>query len=259
MALWNVGKRKGALAILSCFCIGAASYAADQVTEAVNEQAKTVTQNRKSQKKVDTLVDQTSDMLTNFRMTVQATESQKIYNDQLAKLITSQKEESVSIAEQINNIEVTNKEVVPLMLKMIAAMKQFVELDVPFLLEERRNRVASLEKMMNRADVSTSEKFRRVLEAYQIENEYGRSIEAWSGDVVLESGSRTVDFLRIGRMILIWQTLDGKIAQIWDQKNKKWNELPDSYRSTIKQGLKIARRQAAPDLLKLPIPAAEAK
>ena len=145
------------------------------------------------------------------------------------------------------------------MLKMIAGLEKFVSLDVPFLQEERTDRVQALKVMMDRADVSNSEKYRRVLEAYQVENEYGRTIEAYSATVDIGGEKKTVDFLRIGRVALVYQTLDSKTQQIWNQSLRKWEELPSEYASSIKQGLKIAKKQSAPNLLTLPVQAPEAK
>ena len=66
----------------------------------------------------------------------------------------------------------------------------------------------------------------------------------------------TVDFLRFGRIALLYQTLDGMEAGVWDQANRTWEPLDTSYRSAIREGLRIARKQAAPDLIRLPLPAA---
>ncbi len=233
------------------------AIAQNQVKKSVDVQTTTVAQNKKSQQTIDSLSEKTSRLLDEYRLVLSETESLKTYNDQLAKLVKSQEEEAASIEEQILSIEVTNKEVVPLMLKMIDGLDKFIALDVPFLQTERQNRIAGLREMMDRADVSTSEKFRRVLEAYQVENEYGRSIEAYSDTVEIEGKKKTVDFLRVGRVVLISQTLDGKLSQVWDQHNRQWKDLDNSYRTAIKDGLKIARKQSAPYLLTLPVSAPE--
>ena len=139
---------------------------------------------------------------------------------------------------------------------MIDAVESFVELDVPFLLDERQKRVAGLREVMGRADVTNAEKFRQIMEAYQVENEYGRTIEAYRG--TLERGDKeiTVDFLRFGRIALVYQTLDESEAGVWNQETRTWEPLDSGYRSAIRQGLRIARKQAAPDLIRLPLPAA---
>jgi len=138
---------------------------------------------------------------------------------------------------------------------MIDALAKFIELDVPFLQKERNERVAKLRKIMNRADVTESEKYRRLMEAYQIENEYGRTIEAYRDEIELQNKMTTVDFLRVGRVVLLYQTLDGQQAGMWDQQTRKWKTLPREYLASIPKALRIARKQAAPDLIRLPIPA----
>jgi len=127
-------------------------------------------------------------------------------------------------------------------------------LDTPFLKVERQKRVKDLEALMSRADVSTSEKFRRVLEAYQIENEYGRTIESYNGNVSLEDGEElAVEFLRSGRLSLMYVSLDGKTFGRWDKASKKYIPLEGKYKSSLKQGLRVAKKQQAPSLLKIPV------
>ena len=103
------------------------------------------------------------------------------YADQLETQIRSQDEEMKTNDGQLREVETTAREVVPLMQKMLDTLEQFVGLDVPFLLEERTKRMATLKELMTRADVAFSEKYRRILEAYQVEMEYGRTIETDHG------------------------------------------------------------------------------
>ena len=110
---------------------------------------------------------------------------------------------------------------------------------------------------MGRADVTNAEKYRRIMEAYQIENEYGRTIEAYRGGLERDDREITVYFLRFGRIALLYQTLDESEAGVWNAETGSWVPLDSSYRSTIRQGIRIARKQAAPDLIQLPLPAAK--
>ncbi|MGQ0591205.1 MAG: DUF3450 domain-containing protein, partial [Gammaproteobacteria bacterium] len=153
---------------------------------------------------------------------------------------------------------VTQRDILPLMLRMLEVVVQFVTLDTPFLEQERTKRLDDLKAMKDRSDTTLAEKYRRLMEAYQIETEYGRTIEAYRGD--LESGdkSRAVDFLRFGRVGLYYLTLDRREAGYWDNGARAWVVLPGEYRIDIERGLRIARKQAAPDLLKVPVPAPEA-
>ena len=223
----------------------------------ITAQATTNQQSIKSQKKVSQLSDQTRQLLEDYRMTLRKIDNTKIYNDQLKKLMKDQSEDMKSIQADIDSIRNTQKDVVPLMLRMIATLDKFVQLDVPFLQQERQDRIAKLKKMMNRADVSTSEKFRRVLEAYQVENDYGRTIEAYRGLHNINGKDLTVDFLRVGRLALIYQTLDGQQAGHWIPTQGRWQALDESFAKGIRKGLRIARKETAPDLIKLPIQTAE--
>ena len=128
---------------------------------------------------------------------------------------------------------------------------------MPFLQAERTGRVANLHNLLERADVTAAEKFRVVMEAWQIENEYGRTIEAYTGELDLGGGPREVDFLRVGRVALLYQTPDGMNSGAWDQANRQWVAVGNEYRNAIRQGLRLARNQVGPDLLLLPISAPE--
>jgi hypothetical protein len=176
----------------------------------------------------------------------------------MLELIHSQDEEMASLREQIDRASLVGRQVTPLMLKMIESIDRFVELDVPFNLEERTGRITNLKELMARADVSDAEKYRIIMEAYQVENEFGRTIEAYQGTINLNGEETTVDFLRFGRIVLVYQTLDGDEAGYWDQKQRKWQALGSEYRSPVREGIRIARKQKPPALIKLPVAAPEA-
>jgi hypothetical protein len=141
--------------------------------------------------------------------------------------------------------------------RMVQTLDQFVKADVPFLQEERANRVKSLVELMGRADVAISEKYRRILEAYQIELDYGRTLEAYQGNLGQGANAKVVQFIRLGRVALMYQTLDSGETGYWDAKRKSWVQ-DDNYRDAIKRALSVARQEGAPDLLRVPVPAPEA-
>jgi len=208
-----------------------------------------------SQKRVTRLAQQTADLLAEYRAVVRETESLKIYNDNLEKVVMDQREEVVSINQQLNGLEATNRGIVPLMLEMIDMLDKIVESDMPFRLEERRARVVRLRDMMDQADVTASEKYRRVMEAYQGEMEYGRTTEAYAE--ALPSTGQTMDFLRVGRTLLIYQSSDQLTTGWFNPTTRKYEDLPDRYRLEVKEGLAIARNEKAPNLVMLPVPGAE--
>ena len=121
------------------------------------------------------------------------------------------------------------------------------------MLQERQQRVAALAEMMDRPDVSLPDKYRRLMESYQIEMEYGRTIETYKEKIQVNGTDYTVDVLRVGRLLMAFQTLDGELSGSWNKKTKKWEILPGDYSRHIQAGLKIAKKQAPPDLMQLPL------
>ncbi len=210
-----------------------------------------------SQKRIDEISDDTESMLTEYRSTVKQLDSLNVYNGQMRELIAGQEKEMASLQNQVDDVELVSRAVAPLMTEMISYLEAFVSLDVPFLMEERTRRVEGLKEMMARADVTNSEKYRRIMEAYEIESEYGRTIEAYRGTIDTTGEPRTVDFLRVGRTALVYETLEGTEAGAWNQRDRKWEPLDSEYLSAIKQGLRVARKQSAPELIEIPVPPAE--
>jgi hypothetical protein len=211
----------------------------------------------KSQVRIDKLSDDTDRLTAEYRVVLQRIDALRVYNKQVSDLIGSQETEMASLRRQIDDVELVGREVTPLMLGMLDSIENFVELDVPFLPEERSERIADLHEVMIRADVTDAERYRRIVEAYQIENEFGRTIEAYQGELNLDGSTRQVDFLRVGRVSFLYQTLDGSETGVWDQKNRAWTDAGDSA-SAVRLGIRMARKQTAPDLLRLPLPTAEA-
>lgn len=219
----------------------------------VDEAAKINESAAKSQEKINGITDQIDSKLQQFKTLMKEIEGLDVYNTQLRKQINSQEQEMEDLNAAIDEVSVVERQITPLMMRMIDGMEQFIALDVPFLPEERKNRVMDLKAMMDRADVAASEKFRRVMEAYQVEMDYGRTMEAYSGLHTINGQERDVEFLRLGRTALIYQTRDASSQGVWNKQTRQWEELDSSYRTQITKGLRMAKKQLAPDLLMLPV------
>lgn len=233
---------------------------ADTLSQSIQVENSTHAAAAQSQKKINQLDDHTRKMLEQYRSAKRQTKTLLTYNSHLDTLVSSQEQEKLSLTQQLEQIETTQREIVPLIINMQKGLEQFIELDLPFLPKERQQRINKLKAMMSRADVTTAEKFRRLIEAYQIENNYGNTIEAYRGNIQLEDQESSVDFLRLGRIALYYQRLDGSETGFWNQDEKHWEKLDSSHTHAIRQGLRIARKETAPNLLTLPLRAAtEAK
>jgi TolA-binding protein len=245
----------GAASLLLCLglAVTPALQAAD-VDDAISTGVKRTSQGQTAQDKIDSLDEQIRERVDEYRSVNKEIEGLQVYIQQMEKQIASQEAEMAELSDSIDKVTLIERQITPLMLKMVEAIQQFVKLDMPFQEEKRTERVARLETLMSASDVTTAEKFRTVLEAYQDEIDYGRTIEAYRGSLGDGEAAREVDFLRIGRLALVYQTLDGKEVGLWNAEAGSWQELDAAYRRQITQGLRIAREQAAPDLIRMPMP-----
>ena len=212
---------------------------------------------QESQVRVDKVVTQTRSMEDQYRANLKEIDGLRIYNKLLELQIENQERVKVDLEQSIANVAIVNRQIVPVMTRMIDSLEQFISLDVPFLNQERTDRVEALKELMSRQDVTVAEKFRKVTEAYQIENDYGRTIETYKDTLDLDGAILELDFLRIGRIALLYQSVDGKISGVWNQDTQSWDDA-SSQRNQIKLGLRIAKKQVPPDLVILPVDSPEA-
>lgn len=233
---------------------------ADQTLNAILEVGQEKTKlAQASQQRVDKIASETNDLLSEFKVVNKQIEGLRVYNAQLEKQIANQLKVIAQLDESIDNVTVIERQIQPLILEMLEALEQYVELDVPFHLAEREERLEMLRNNQERADISVAEKFRQVLEAYKIESEYGRRIDTYEDTLEVGGQEREVNVLRVGRIALMYQTKDTEMSGAWDQRQRQWVELDSGeYRSAILKGIRIAKKQASIEVLKLPILAPEA-
>ena len=235
--------------------LGAGVASAQQLDPPIDAQVDANAASAESQQRVEEIATATDSLTADYRLTLKKIESLQIFNRQLTQVIDSQNEELESLQRQIDGVEEVGRAVTPLMLQMIEALDQFVAHDMPFLVQERKDRVASLRVLMRRSDVAEPERYRRILEAYQIENDYGRTIDAHSGTIDKDGAEVPVDFLRVGRIGLMYKTRDGLEYGVWDQANNAWQTLePGDYANWINEGIRVAKKQSAPQLIRVPLP-----
>ena len=206
----------------------------------------------RAQRQVEQAADAAIEMLNEYKNTVKIVDGLKVFNDLLLKQVDNQEKEKEILRDSLNKIGDIEKQIVPLMVRMIDGLEDFIKADVPFLPIERSGRIVTLNETMALPNVAVAEKFRSVMEAYDIETEYGRTIEKYNG--TLPGSDINVEFLRIGRVALLYQNSDGSKTGAWDANAGSFVEIPNSiYQGEVKKGLKIAGKDAVPDLLIVPI------
>lgn len=240
------------------FGFSASTFSQDQIEQVVDEGVARSQDAAESQVRVDTTAGDTEKLASKYRRELKVIDGLKVYNALLQKQVDDQNREKNTIAESIDEIAVVERQIFPLMLRMANALEQFVELDRPFHMEERRKRVEDLKAYIGDAGITAAEKLRLVLEAYRIETSFGGDLDEYSDVVEINGQERPVNVLRFGRLVLVYQTDDGKENGVWDQETRQWVPLESAeYRNYIRQGLKIARKQLPPDIFILPVSAAQ--
>ncbi|RUO59498.1 DUF3450 domain-containing protein [Pseudidiomarina insulisalsae] len=253
-----INKSKVAAALVGALAIaGSATAAAQSVPSLQSEEAKIHQADVRSQEKINSLFEQSQELLYEYRGIVDQYEQLKVYNDHVQRLVDDQNAQLASLQRQIDSVEDTKQGVVPLMYKMIDALEQFVKLDIPIHRERRLDRVERLRDVMANSNVTTSEQFRQITEAYQAEMDYGSGLIAYEGKLNFQGEDISVDFFHLGRAALMAQSLDLKNGWIYNKDAGEWEVLEDAYLSHLTKAIRMARKQTAPDLLQLPIYAAE--
>lgn len=212
-----------------------------------------------AQQQIDSIDDQRLQMANQYRTSLKQNSKLEKYNLQLTKTLSSQGQDVTSLQQQIARIGDLERDIVPLMVDMLDALESFIALDLPFLPQERKQRIEKLRTLLVNGNVANSEKYRRILEAYQIENDYGRSIEAYSGRVVVNhaTASQTGTFLKVGRIAYLFQTPDKNKTYRWSAPQSQWQLLDEQYNNAIDSGIKMAKEQIPSNLMFVPISAAQ--
>jgi Protein of unknown function (DUF3450) len=234
------------------------SMSADKVDAVVDGGVARAEEGKASQKRVDKIAASTGKVVSKYKRELKVIEGLKVYNELFRNQIAAQEARKTKLRNAIAENAVVERQIFPLMLSMVDALDQFVELDLPFHLEERRDRVSSLRETIGDAEVIGAEKLRKVYEAYQIETDFGSNLDSYRQVVTIEGKPQEVNVLRFGRISLVYQSSDGKHNAVWDNNARDWVALDATdYRNYIKKGLKIANKQIAPELFILPVIAAE--
>jgi len=224
---------------------------------AVGQQKTTAAQ--ASQKRIDKIAEETSSLLQDFKVVNKEIDGLRVYNRQLEKQLANQLQVINELDESIANVTVIERQIQPLILRMLEGLEQFIELDAPFKLDERMANLEGVKNNMDRSDITVAEKFRQVLELYNFEAEYARKIDTYGDSLNVNGQEREVNVLQIGRIALLAQTTDSEISLAYDKGQKAWVEIDaGEYRRALMSGLKIAKKQATIDIMTMPIPAPEA-
>ena len=187
-------------------------------------------------------------------------ESLKKYNSLLREQIKAQATQINGTELRINKIAVTERKIPPLFLDMIEDLEGSIDQSLPFQKTERRQRIEKLKVLMKRPNLSLSEKYQQILEAYRVESNYGKTMTTYRDHIVLDGKELQVDILQLGRLGLFFSTFSREQIGMWDASSQSWIELnQSSFKKNIRSAINIAKGNEPEDLLVLPFPSSSLK
>lgn len=227
----------------------------ERVGEILEIQQSATTTDQNTQLEVEKLADETQDAVNEYRIRLLELDRIRRYNNNLEQLVADQNRERQSLNRQISEFGELEQGIVPLLMDMVDDLDRFIAHDLPFRIEQRVDNVRRLTELLNRADVTIAEKYRQIMASYQDEVAIGRNIESFTGELNIDGELLTVDFLRVGRVLLAYQTPDREQAGYWHTRAQEWRPLERKYWSSVTRGIRIARSLIPPDILVLPVTA----
>ena len=243
-----------AAAVIVAGSVFAQSVTVDQVLEA---DLRRIQLAQESQERINEVVEGTRSLADDYRAIMKEVDGLKVYNRLMTAQTNGQQATLDDIALSLDQVDNINRQIFPLMERMIDGLEQSIALEIPFLMEERSKRVSDLQDIMERSDVSVAEKFRKVMEAYQIEMDYGSSSEWYREELNVDGAVREYNMLRVGRIGLYFQSDDTNITGWYNADSGQFELLGNEHRNEIRKGMRIARQLIAPELILIPLPAAD--
>ena len=238
--------------------LGSSLAFADQIQPLLDVGEQRQNSEQVSQTKIDSMDDDTSLIINEFKTVSKQIEGLRVYNAQMRKQIERQEERLKEIDKTMKEAQVMQRQIPPFTRRMLAGIEKSIELDMPFHLAERKERISFAKAAIDNPTVSPAEGLRQVLETFNVEMEYGRKLDSYKDTIEIEGQQREVNVLRVGRLALVYQSSDRSLTGAWDNKNQEWVPLDNSYRNPTRKGLRIANRLATVDMLELPIQNPEA-
>jgi len=205
-----------------------------------------------SQERVASSDDAADTAVREFRAVQQQIDNIKLFVDQQNIFLASQKGEIDSLNNQLGTVESIKQGMVPMMLRMTIALEDSIKSDVPFLLEERLERVQRVKEALSNPNVSPAEQYRVVLNAFKIEVSYGQGLDSYEGAHPTRPGN-VVNFLRFGRSSFVYMTKDESEIARYNVSNGSWEAIGGDQALAMRKAIRVAKGEAAPDIVYAPV------
>ena len=245
----SIAKR---LMLASVVGLMTAAPASAQLESALNTAKASTSASAASQQRVERLDDEADTAVREFRAVLQQKDNIALFVAQQDIFLQSQKSEIASLRRQLGTVEQIKQGMSPMMLKMAAEIEDAIKDDMPFNLAERLARVERMKQTLADPDVSPAEQYRQVLNAFKIEVSYGQGIDSYEGMHPNKPGN-VVNFLRFGRVSLVYMTKDESEVGRYNIDTKQWEDVSGADALALRKAIRISKGEAAPDVVFAPV------
>lgn len=245
-------KNKSVLILAALLIAGAA--AADEVGEALDASLAAQRAARESQQRIDKLDAETRALRDKRRAAEWHALQLAAYAEQLEQEALAAEQQRAGLQAELERVASTGTDLLPLTQRMLAELEAHVAGDLPFLQEIRRRRIDEARALLDDPQRGQAEKFRRVLDAWRSEVEYGYTIGAEDAatDCAGKPGAATL--VRIGRVGLYCVAAEARAGARWDRAAKRWVPLEDDDTvAEVARAAAMAREKEPAGLLVLPV------
>lgn len=243
---------RGALIAATFVGMTLPATAQSQLTTAINTGEQATRNAERSQDRINQLDDERSNMVREFRTLLQRKQAAELYARQQEKVVESQVREMESLNDQLGRVDEITAQTVPMLLDMVADLEMFIEADLPFKIDDRRERVANLKIAMESADVPIVEQYRLIIEAYKAEMEYGRTVQTWPETLTIDEKEVMVDMFLYGRVALVYMSPDRRYAARYDRAVGDWVPVESKFKDDVEKAIKIAKGTTSPGVMYAP-------
>ena len=223
---------------------------AEKVTKKVS---KTMDIRLHTQKKEDAWAGEKAKLMASYRSLKANKEHLEKVKLKIEKTLIAQKALVEETERKIKEAARIREELQTYLESVVTRIEESIKKDLPFLPKERSVRLALIKQTLDRPDKTGAEKYRRVMEALQVETGYGNTVEVYQETIEFVDRKTLMDILRVGRLSLFCQIPDGTVVGHYDPETEKWVSLPSKYRRDINKAVEMARRERTIELVKLPI------
>lgn len=247
MSNFSIAKR---LLLGTVIGLAFAAPASAQLESALSAAKSSTASSAASQQRVEQLDDEADQMVREYRAVLQQKDNIALFVDQQDIFLQSQKSEIDSLNNQLGTVETIKQGMVPMMLKMTAALEDAIKSDVPFNMQERLDRIERVKSTLADPDVSPAEQYRQVLNAFKIEVSYGQGLDSYEGAHPTKPGN-VVNFLRYGRVAFVYMSKDE--SEVARYNDGSWEQLDGGQALAVRKAIRVAKGEAAPDIVYAPV------